>query len=368
MKYAKHEYKIITNNRLTRLFIGIFLRKRDLTKPTLTKSKVIYRHVLSVDIVGLSRKILTEEEQTQKIEILNTCLAECEIYKNTQKNRIFHKSTGDGFIIAVTDDLTFPIELAIQLQKQLQDYNRAFDITHQIKIRMGIHSGTSSQVHGLIKDEWGDAVVGATRIMSFGESDHILLSSKVAMELIQLSTRYRSIIHSIGEYSAKHGVVFSVFSAFDKDFGNHKSPKKFFVKPEKLDEYDDSIEINSMSEPLFDKFLFWLIRLQPFVSDSNKPPMSAQRFVNLFKLMREYHLSISEVLNLRKNDFDIKNKIIMIRYQNSDKVERTATLLKENGWIQKFLWYYNDEDFIFTVDNQTVVEYANNAKNLAGLN
>jgi hypothetical protein len=333
----------------------------------MTKAKVIYRYVLSVDIVGLSRKILTEEEQAQKIEILNTSLAECEIYKKTQKNTIFYKSTGDGFIIAVTDDLTFPIELAIQLQKQLQDHNLDFDIPHQIKIRMGIHSGTSSQVNGLTQDEWGDAFVGATRIMSFGESDHILLNSKIAMELIQLSTRYRSIIHPIGEYSAKHGDVFSVFSAFDKDFGNRKSPKKF-IKQEKSDDHDNSVEINSLSEPLFDKFLFWLIRLQPFVSDSDKPPMSAQRFVNLFKLMRECNLNIYEVLNLRKDDFDIKNKTITIRYPNSDEVQRTTAIPKNNEWIQKLLWHYNDEDVIFTVDSKIVEEYAYNAKDLAGLN
>ncbi|MGI0021934.1 MAG: adenylate/guanylate cyclase domain-containing protein, partial [Nitrososphaeraceae archaeon] len=165
------------------------------------KPKAKYRHVLSVDIVGLSRPILTEEEQAQKIEILNRSLMECEVFKNVQKEEMILRQTGDGFIIGASGDPTFPIELAIQLQEKLQQYNQTLDIKHQIKIRMGIHSGTSYQVKGLTEDEWGDAFIGATRVMSVGKSDHILLSSKTALELIHLSTRYEQILHSIGEYT-----------------------------------------------------------------------------------------------------------------------------------------------------------------------
>ena len=367
MKYGEsHHNKIITIVLIKKLRIARFLRKYKLIKSVLTqKPKAMYRHVLSVDIVGLSKPDLTQEEQTQKINALNKYLMECEIFKNVQKKNMFSKSTGDGFLIGVSEDITFPIELAIQLHEKLEEYNQCLDVTHQIKIRMGIHSGTSSQVEGIVEDEWGEAYIGATRVMSIGDSDHILLSSKTALDLIHLSTKYEQILHYIGEYTVKHSVVYSLYSAFDNNFGNSNSPPKL---DQELSYASEFSEANYLNPNDFEEFLEWLVRLEPFHSDTEKPPMSAQRFVNLFKLMRECNLRVSEVINLRKGDFDLKHKIIMIRYPNSDKVQRTITLPKDDIWLQKFLLSYNDEDKIFPTTSETVHQYAKDAYILGGLN
>src|SRR5689334_15719981 len=151
-----HQNKIFTRNLFEKLKIARFLRKYNLIKPVLiSKPKITYRHVISVDIVGLSKPDLTEEEQTRKIEILNKCLQKSEVFNKMQKQNCFSKSLGDGFLIGVSEDITFPIELAIQLQENVMKYNRDQDVTQQIKIRIGIHSGTSSPVEALMKDEWG---------------------------------------------------------------------------------------------------------------------------------------------------------------------------------------------------------------------
>lgn len=117
----------------------------------------------------------------------------------------------------------------------------------------------------------------------------------------------------------------------------------------------------------FEEFLWGLSLLEPFTDDSSKSPMSAQRFVNLFKLMRECNLKVSDAINLKKRDFDLKNKKIRIRYPNSYKVQRISILPKDDMWIQKFLLYYNDKDKIFSTTAKTVHQYANDACRLAGL-
>src|SRR6267143_3710921 len=44
---------------------------------------------------------------------------------------------------------------------------------------------------------------------------------------------------------------------------------------------------NYLTESDFKQFLWGLVRLEAFINPTEKPPMSAQRFVNLFTLMRE---------------------------------------------------------------------------------
>lgn len=125
MKYDEfHNTKIVIQNLFKKLKIARFLRKCNLSKPVLTqKPKIMYRHVLSADIIGLSKPDLTEEEQTRKIEVLNKYLKKCEVFKNSQNQNRFSKSLGDGFLIGVSEDITFPIEIAIQLHKKLEEYN-----------------------------------------------------------------------------------------------------------------------------------------------------------------------------------------------------------------------------------------------------
>jgi|SRR5579872_5732627 len=366
-----HQNRIDRRNLLEKLRIARFLRRHNLIKPVLTQQpKVMYRHVISVDIIGLSKPDLTQEEQTRKIEVLNKCLMECEVFRNSQKEIRLSKSTGDGFLIGVSENITFPIELGIQLHEKLEEYNQLPDVTHPIKIRMGIHSGTASPVEFIMKDEWGEAYIGATRIMNIGGADHILLSSKIALDLIHLSTKYEQILHYIGEYRVKHNVVYSVYSAFDNNFGNFYSPPKIdqkllstFESPE-IPEFSKA---NSLNPIEFKEFLWGLVHLDSFTSDTENPPMTSHYFVNLFRLMHECNLRVSEAINLRKGDFDLRHKIIMIRYPNSDKVQKNVTLPEDGTWLQKFLLRFNDEDRIFPTTSEIVYQYAVDACRLAGL-
>lgn len=162
-----------------------------------------------------------------------------------------------------------------------------------------------------------------------------------------------------------------------KELGTHKVKiKKYQDKVANTNnhmKYRTSTKITEFSKTNyfnpkdFEEFLWGLEKLEPFTGDSGRPPMSAQRFLNLFKLMRECNLKVSDAINLRKRDFDLKHKTIMIRHTNSDKVQKTTSLPKDDMWIQRFLLYYNGEDKIFPTTTQTVRQYAKDACRLAGL-
>ncbi len=177
-------------------------------------------------MVGFSKIFPFTEEQVKKIEILNQKITECETFRNAPKEKMSFKPEGDGFIMSISEDPIFPIEFAIELQKKLRTFNQYKDEEHQIKIRIGVHSGITQKVKAIVDDEYGDAFVGVTRVMSFGDTDHILLSSKTALELIQLSEKYKELLHPIGDYYDKHGFSYSLYSAYGIDFGNPNLPAK----------------------------------------------------------------------------------------------------------------------------------------------
>lgn len=64
-----------------------------------------------------------------------------------------------------------------------------------------------------------------------GSSDnsHILITDKLAEELISLSDEYKKIIQLISEYEIKHGQVIRVYSVHSKNFGNPNLPEKIRI-------------------------------------------------------------------------------------------------------------------------------------------
>lgn len=194
--------------------------------------KVLYRHCISADIVGLTKPELSTEQQTEKIELLNKVVMECLAFKGAPKENMLNKLTGDGFIMGTSHDPTFPIKLAIELSQKLQSLNSSLEGERQVRIRIGIHSGPTVEINGITYDEWGDGLIGTTRVMSVGLADHILISSKTAQELIQLSEKYDEILHPIGDYVVKHDATYSLYSAYGEGFGNSISPPKTTVTAE----------------------------------------------------------------------------------------------------------------------------------------
>ena len=181
-----------------------------------------------IDIVGLSDPKMSTGTQTRKIKVLNKLVAECKSFLSTPMDQKLVLPTGDGMAIGFFNQIESPIQLAIELQKKIRQYN--FDQTDidKILVRIGCHNGNVFIVKDLLgnKNFWGPGIILARRVMDIGDAGHILMTSSMAETLLELSDDYGKIIHPIHEYQIKHGENLLLYSVYDNIIGNSEKPKK----------------------------------------------------------------------------------------------------------------------------------------------
>ena len=126
---------------------------------------------------------------------------------------------------------------------------------------------------------------------------------------------------------------------------------------------------NYLTEDMFyNKFLFWLKRLQPFILESGRPPMKADGFVRLFRLLYGSGLRVSEALNLKKQDIDLNHRLLTITKAKTGYNQRTTILPYDIPMMEKQLDSLSKTDFVFNANRHIVWQYGKDAGNLAGLN
>lgn len=181
-----------------------------------------------IDIVGLSDPSLSVRKQIQKIEALNKLIASCDAFKASSGKRIV-LPTGDGMAIGFLLNPELPMELSVQLHRQLRAYNKGKLEEDKIGVRIGLGSGPVFTVTDMnnIQNVWGPGIILARRVMDAGDNGHILLADKLAEELIALKDEYREIIKPICQvYEIKHGQKITLYSAYSHDFGNPELPAR----------------------------------------------------------------------------------------------------------------------------------------------
>ena len=125
---------------------------------------------------------------------------------------------------------------------------------------------------------------------------------------------------------------------------------------------------NYLTEDMFyNKFLFWLKRLQPFILESGRPPMKADGFVRLFRLLYGSGLRVSEALNLKKQDIDLNHRLLTITKAKTGYNQRTTILPYDIPMMEKQLDPLSKTDFVFNANRHIVWQYGKDAGNLAGL-
>jgi TolB-like protein/class 3 adenylate cyclase len=176
-------------------------------------------HVLFVDIVGYSKLLINE--QRESLWQLN------QIFRDTNAFRVADAAekliclpTGDGMALAFTSTPDAPVRCALQASKALRDHP-------ELKIRMGVHSGPVSGITDLNERSniAGAGINTAQRVMDCGDAGHILLSKRVAEDLIQYR-HWRPYLHDLGECEVKHGEVVSLVNLYNDEVGNPRSPQK----------------------------------------------------------------------------------------------------------------------------------------------
>ncbi|HSA76912.1 MAG TPA: site-specific integrase [Nitrosarchaeum sp.] len=118
----------------------------------------------------------------------------------------------------------------------------------------------------------------------------------------------------------------------------------------------------------YNKFLFWLVRLQPFVNQTGNPPMKADEFVRLFRLLYGSGLRVSEALNLKKKDLDLNHRLLTISKAKTGYNQRTTILPYDIPILEKQTENLSKDDYLFKANRHIVWQYGKDAGNLAGLN
>ena len=135
-----------------------------------------------------------------------------------------------------------------------------------------------------------------------------------------------------------------------------------------MNQYQQLQTTNYLSPNLFyNKFLFWLIRLQPFINETGRPPMSANEFVRAYRLQYGSGLRISELCNLEKRDVDLNHRILVIRTAKTGYNQRATILPYDIDMMEKQLDPLSKSDKVFNANRHVLWQYAKDAGNLAGL-
>jgi TolB-like protein len=181
--------------------------------------KVEIAHVLSIDLVGYSLLLITD--QTRVMNELASIAKSTEQFRQADAaGKLVRIPTGDGMSLVFFDDPQAPIECATEIAAALK--------THpDIRLRMGIHSGPVNEVID-VSDRSNLAGAGmdmAQRVMDCGDAGHILLSKRVADDLAPFP-RWNPHLHPLGECEVKHGRKIALVNFYTEEIGNPDMPKR----------------------------------------------------------------------------------------------------------------------------------------------
>ena len=209
-----------------------------------TSTNLIHANFFFVDIVGLSDPFLSTSSQIKKITALNDSIKECEAFKNTPKETMITLPTGDGMCLGFMQGPHLPLLLASQLHYILSKYNQGKIPSETVRVRIGLHSGNCFTVNDILgnKNVWGPGIILCRRVMDLGEGGHILLTPRLAEDLIELSDDYKQCIRPIHDFTIKHGQTLLIYSAHGDDFGNSNPPTKGGVQNSKIGEEYNKIQ------------------------------------------------------------------------------------------------------------------------------
>src|SRR6266404_1266191 len=191
------------------------------------KAELEIAHVLFIDVVGYSS--FRTDEQTAIVVELNQIVRDTPHFRSAEAaGKLIRIPAGDGMALVFSNSPEAPVQCALELCEALRGHE-------QIHVRMGIHSGPVNSVAD-VNDRTNVAGVGiniARRIMDCADAGHILVSKRVAEDLLQHG-QWRSMLHDLGEIEIKHGMLVSVFNLYGEGFGNPKVPGRMLRRRQRF--------------------------------------------------------------------------------------------------------------------------------------
>src|SRR6059058_3724976 len=176
-------------------------------------------HVLFLDVVGYSQLLVNEQREVVQ-QLSEIVRATPQFRQSSAAGKLIRIATGDGMALVFFQSPEEPVHCAMEIAKALKNYPH-------IRLRMGVHSGPVDQVTD-VNDQTNVAGVGinfAQRVMDCGDACHILISKRVADDLVQ-DRLWQPLLHELGEIEVKHGVKVGVVNLYNQELGNAQPPRK----------------------------------------------------------------------------------------------------------------------------------------------
>ena len=182
-------------------------------------------HVLFMDVVGYSKLLINEQRELQ--QQLSQIVRSTEQFRSAESaGKLVRLPVGDGMALVFFNSPEAPVKCALEISKALKD-------CPSLQLRMGVHSGPINEVRD-VNDRTNIAGAGiniAQRVMDCADGGHILLSKRVAEDLVQAG-HWRPLLHDLGECPVKHGVSISVVNLYTDEVGNPQLPEKLKLAQE----------------------------------------------------------------------------------------------------------------------------------------
>lgn len=128
-----------------------------------------------------------------------------------------------------------------------------------------------------------------------------------------------------------------------------------------------NFEIYRLTPVEFEEFLWGVYHLEPFTSETGRPPMPASQFVLLFQISFGCKLSISKVSKLRRSNIDLEEKVVLIKNNKNGRVVKTPIRNNEYVKLQKYLQGMFHTQKLFPTTENTARIYARDALRMSGL-
>ena len=225
--------------------------------PPITKSY----HWFFTDIVAASDPKKTALDQARNIILLNKLIEMSDTFKQRDPDTTLVLPTGDGMAIGFDDTPEKPLNLAIEVHKGVNRYNKSRKKDDQVALRIGLESGPVYIIKDLNGNEnvWGPGIIMSRRVMDLAEKMNILASANFANQVKMLKPEYRQILHPIGDYQIKHSGQIFIYNIYTDEIGNKKPPSK--------DKRQKSVAAEEANKTV-NRFLFNYIGIEIGVKDA----------------------------------------------------------------------------------------------------
>ncbi|HST31617.1 MAG TPA: adenylate/guanylate cyclase domain-containing protein [Chthoniobacterales bacterium] len=193
-------------------------------------------HVLFVDVVGYS-KLLVNEQRDVVHELNQIVRKTPQFRKSNGAGQLISIPTGDGMALVFFRTPEEPVHCAMEIAESLKT-------RPQLGLRMGIHSGPVDRVKD-VNDRpnvAGVAINVAQRLMNLGDAGHILMTRRVATDLLE-DPKWQAHLHDLGEVEIKHGAKVGIVNLYTPDLGNPNPPEQIKAASTKKTGFTSTLDI-----------------------------------------------------------------------------------------------------------------------------